>query len=311
MKKRLLLFFTGILIFCVQSKAQTELGTTSHWYNRANYNPASIARPGYIYFFSNYRKQWSGIDGAPTVYNLQASGFSEKQNSAFGISMVRDEIGLTTAINPTFQYAYRVGIKENLDLSLGLAAGFYSRRLNASAYDPEVVDDPALDYTDQRFASPDANFGLELEGKHFIAGLSSSHLFALWNHDDEYLITNHQYVYALYKNTDSELYNLTAGIQLSRRNNVTIFEGSGIIRIKMPTGLQKGPRELLDLGLTYRSTNQLTLLTGLNITRNFRIGYTYDFNFGIELNGNSTHEIVLEYRIPLKLTRYTNYIWYN
>lgn len=309
--KRQLLFFAGILFIGIQSMAQTELGTTSHWYNRAYYNPASIARPGFIYFFSNYRKQWTGIDGSPTVYNFQASGFSEKQNSAFGISVIRDEIGLTTAFNPTIQYAYRVGLKENLDLSLGLAAGVYTRRLNAAAYDPEVVDDPALDYTDQRFTSPDANFGAELEGKHFIAGLSTAHLFALWKPDDEYLITNHQYIYALYKNTDSELYNLTAGIQLSRRNNVTIFEGTGIIRIKMPTGLQKGPRELVDLGLTYRSSNQITLITGLNISRNLRIGYTYDFNFGVELNGNSTHEFILEYRIPLSLTRQTNYIWYN
>ncbi|WP_340112381.1 PorP/SprF family type IX secretion system membrane protein [Maribellus mangrovi] len=309
--KRRLLFFAGILLMSIQSIAQTELGTTSHWYNRANYNPASIARPGYIYFFSNYRKQWTGIDGSPTVYNFQASGFSEKQNSAFGISVIRDEIGLTNAFNPTIQYAYRVGLKEYLDLSFGLAAGVYTRTLNAAAYDPEVVSDPALDYTDQRFTSPDANFGAELEGKNFIAGLSTAHLFALWKPDDEYLITNHQYIYALYKNTDSELYNLTAGIQLSRRNNVTIFEGTGIIRIKMPTGLQKGPRELVDLGLTYRSSNQITLITGLNISRNLRIGYTYDFNFGVELNGNSTHEFILEYRIPLSLTRQTNYIWYN
>lgn len=300
-----------LLLFQLSVRAQADIYTSSHWYNRANYNPASIARPNYVYFFSNVRKQWVGIDGAPKVYNIQASGFSEKYNSAFGLSLIRDEIGLTTALNPSLQYAYRVGLSEKLNLALGLSAGVYTRRINTSAYQADIIDDPALDYSDEKYFSPDANFGLELQSNHFIFGLSATHLFSIWKPDDKFLITNHNYAYALYKNADSELFNFTTGIQVINRSNLTVVEGTAIIRIKRPTGLQKGPVELFDLGLTLRTSSQFTAITGINITRNLRIGYTYDFGLGNSIKSNGSHEVVLEYRIPLSTIIDNGYPWYN
>jgi len=44
----------------------------TNWYNRANYNPASIAREDYIYLFSNIQKQWLGVGAHLTVFNVQA-----------------------------------------------------------------------------------------------------------------------------------------------------------------------------------------------------------------------------------------------
>lgn len=309
---KILLLFAG-LIFATAApvSAQTELGITSHWYNRANYNPASIARPGFIYFFSNYRSQWTGLEGAPTVCNINASGYYEEHHSAFGISVLRDDAGLTTALNPVLQYAYRIKLDRDLDLTLGLSAGFYTRSVNGSAYEAEIVDDPSIDYTTLRYNSPDAAFGFEFEGRFFIAGASATHLFSLWKTDDEFLVNNHRYVYALYKNSEHEAFNLTAGVQLSNRSNLTVLEGTGIIRFKWPTGLVKGPTELFDLGLTYRSTRQMTLICGINLGPNIRAGYTYDFNFGLNLTGNPSHEVVLEYRLPLRRYRNTGLLWYN
>ncbi|MDX8339705.1 PorP/SprF family type IX secretion system membrane protein [Draconibacterium sp. IB214405] len=291
--------------------AQTDIGESSHWYNRGNYNPASIARPGYLYIFSNYRRQWVGIDGAPTVYNLNASGYVDEYNSAFGIALTKDEVGLTSALNPTFQYAYRVMFREDLNLAMGLSAGIYSREINATAYEAEVITDPVLDYTTEKFFSPDASVGFELQSKHFLYGLSTTHLFALWKEDDEFLITNHRYAYFIYRNSELELYNLTAGVQVANRRNLTLVQATAILRIKKPTGLIKGPTELFDIGVTAYSEKQLTLLTGINITRNMRVGYTYDFNFGANKIGNGSHEIVFEYRIPLRIIRDNGYPWYD
>ncbi len=312
MNRPIKIVISSILLFSVYfASGQADVATTTHWYNRAIYNPASIARDGYVYFFSNGRKQWVGIDGSPTVYNLQFSGYSDKLQSAFGLSLISDNIGVTTALNPTLQYAYRVNLSEDWRLSLGLSAGVYSRNIQASVLEAEIISDPALNYTDERYASPDANVGLELQGKYFIFGMSATHLFSLWKADDLFLISNHRYAYALYRNSNSELFNITAGLQVANRRNLTVVEGSAIIRFKKPTGLIKGPSEIFDLGLTLRSVKQLTLITGINITSNLRIGYTYDFNFSNTIYGGGTHEILLEYRIPLKLTRNTGFKWYD
>lgn len=311
MKRTVLIFSVLLVAFSLAALAQTDIGKTSHWYNRANFNPASIAREGYVYFFSNVRNQWMGLDGAPTVYNFQASGYSEKHNSALGISLVRDDIGITTALNPTLQYAYSVELMEEMKLSFGLSAGVYSRKIKESEFEPENMNDPVIDYADQKYTLPDGSFGMELQGNYFIAGLSATHLFSIWKPDDKFLITNHQYAYLLYKNSDSELYNVTAGIQVSNRRNLTVVEATAIMRIKRPTGLIKGPTELFDLGVSVRSVNQATLISGLNITPNLRMGYTYDFNFGNLYHSVGSHEIVLEYRIPLTISRDTGFDWYN
>jgi len=310
--KRILYIIAALQVVSgFDSFGQTEISTNTHWYNRAYFNPASIAREGYVYLFSNARKQWVGIDGSPTVFNIQASGYSELHQSAFGISMIRDDIGLTTALNPSLQYAYRVGLKEDLNLALGLSAGVYTRKVRASAYEPVTIKDPVLDYTEQRYSSPDANVGIELQGKYFLCGISLTHLFSLWKSDDLFLITNHQYAYGIYKNTDSELYNITAGVQVANRRNLTVVEGTAIVRFKRPTGLIKGPAELFDLGLSVRSVKQLTLIFGINFTSNMRLGYTYDFNFSNTINGSGTMEVLLEYRIPLKTRKDTGLDWYN
>ena len=162
-----------------------------------------------------------------------------------------------------------------------------------------------------RYFSPDAGVGAELQGEYFLCGLSSNHLFSLWNSDDLFLIAPHNYAYFMYKNTDSDFYNYMAGMQVSNRENLTVVEGSAIIRFKKRTGLVKGPTELFDLGITIRSVKQVSLITGINLTPDMRTGYSYDFNFGNALNKFGTHEIVVEYRIPLKDRRGKDYDWYN
>ncbi|HKI89687.1 MAG TPA: PorP/SprF family type IX secretion system membrane protein [Draconibacterium sp.] len=310
--KKVLCIISGIL-FIFQSNVfgQTEITTTTHWYNRASYNPASIARDGYIYFFSNMRKQWLGTEGSPTVYNFQVSGFSDSKQSAFGISITKDDIGLTTALNPSLQFAHRVKLNRDLDLSFGLSTGVYTRRIKSSAFEAEIINDPVLDYTDQHFTSPDASVGVELQGEYFLCGISSNHLFSLWKPDDLFLISTHNYAYVMYKNTDSDLYNFMTGIKVANWRNFNVVEGTAIIRFKKLTGLVKGPTELFDLGVSFRSIKQLSLITGINITPDTRIGYAYDFDFGNALNKFGTHEILMEYRIPLKGRRGKGYDWYN
>ena len=81
------------------------------------------------------------------------------------------------------------------------------------------------------------------------------------------------------------------------RNNLTVLEGSANIRFKHATGLSTGPRELFDLGMTYRSSKQMTFLFGINLFNDFRVAYAYNQSFNTGYTLNTTHEIMLECRI--------------
>ncbi len=288
------------LITGTKVSAQTDISMATHWYNRSNYNPASITKTEYIYLFTNARRQWYGVNGTPAVFNVQASGYIHSLRSAFGISLVSDQIGVTKSLNPMLSYAYRIGNDMDESFSMGISAGIFSRSIDGSRFEAENISDPMLYYDIERIIRPDANIGFEYQNRHLIVGFSSTHLFSFANDASFFLNTNHRYGYVIYKNTDSELLNYNMGLQIVNRYNIMVLEGNASIRFKHPTGLSTGPREMFDIGITYRSSQQLTFLFGLNISSNLRIGYAYDRSFLSGYIQNSTHEIMIEYRIPSK-----------
>lgn len=288
--------FSGVKTF-----AQADISMATHWYNRANYNPASIAKTEYLYFFSNVRQQWLGIDGAPTVFNVQVSEYIHPMRSAFGISLVGDKIGVTRAYNPMLTYAYRIANDPEWSFSMGISAGVFGRFIDGSLYEPTDPADPSISYDKNSTISPDANVGLEYQSKHFIFSISTTHLLSIDKSDTKFLNTNHRYASLIFKNTNPELFNYHFGIQAVNRNNLTVLEGNTGIRFKRQTGLIKGPVEIFDIGFTYRSSHQMTVLFGLNLSSNLRVGYAYDQSFISGYYPNSTHELMIECRIPSKL----------
>jgi type IX secretion system PorP/SprF family membrane protein len=282
---------------CKEALSQADISMSTHWYNRAGYNPAFIARTDYLYLFSNVRQQWIGVDGAPTVVNVQVSDYIHNLRSAFGLSFVSDKIGATQVFNPMFSYAFRISNKRAGALSLGLSGGVFYRTVNGSLFEAEVVNDPSINYTSGNMISPDANAGIEFQNTSFIIGLSSTHLFSIGKQDNSFLNANHRYGYIIYKNNKSELFYYKLGLQVVNRYNSNVIEGNVFVRFKHSTGLMQGPREIFDFGLTVRSSRQLTFLLGVLITPNLRVGYAYDHNFIKGYYRNGSHEIMIEYRI--------------
>lgn len=279
--------------------AQADISMATHWNNRANYNPASITRTDYIYLFSNVRNQWLDIKGAPRVINVQASGYIHRLHSAFGLSMVRDQIGVTQVLNPMLNYAFRISNEQDWSLSFGLSGGVFSRFIDGSLYNPDDVNDPLLNYNVEKDNQPDANLGVEFENQHFVFGLSGTHLFSIGKSENLFLNTNHQYAYAIYKNTNFGMFNYNLGLQVVNRNNLTVLEVNGCLRLKHSGGT-KELREMIDLGLTFRTSRQMTFLFGVNLTSDLRVGFAYDKSFFSGYFENSTNEFMLEYRIPSK-----------
>jgi type IX secretion system PorP/SprF family membrane protein len=300
--------YTVILITllpCTGSRAQSDITMATHWNNRAYYNPAFITRTDYLFLYTNIRRQWMGVRGAPEVINIQASQYFRRMNSALGLSLVIDKIGITRSYNPMLYYAYRIAKKDAWTFSLGLSAGLFSRSINGSLFEAEYQLDPSLFYYNKKFLEPDVNAGIEFQNLHFIFGGSSTHLFSLGRSDSRMVITNHRYAYAIYKNDNPQLFTYTLGMQVINKNNLTILEGNASLRIKqkpklLEGTLLRGPQEIIDLGLTCRSSRQLTFNFGIMITSFIRIGYSYDQSLFSSYYLNTTHEIMLEYRIPAR-----------
>jgi type IX secretion system PorP/SprF family membrane protein len=285
--------------------AQADITMATHWNNRAYYNPAFITRTDYLFLYTDVRRQWIGVKGAPEVISIQASQFFQSMSSALGVSFLSDKIGVTHTYNPMLTYAFRIAKKEGWSLSMGLSAGIFSRSINGSLFEAENNLDPSLFYYNKKKIEPDFNAGVEFQNIHFIYGISSTHMFSMGRSDSLILNTNHRYGYAIYKNDNPQLFTYSLGIQLINQNNSTILEGNLSLRVKhkprlMEGVLLRGPQEILDFGLTCRTSRQMILNFGVMITNFIRIGYSYDQSLFSAYSMNQTHEIMLEYRIPAR-----------
>ena len=308
MRCRTIYALTAIaLLSCLKTIGQADINMATRWNNRATYNPAFIGRPDYLYLYANTRKQWIGVDGAPLVFNLQASEYFDIIRSAIGLSFVSDKIGATQTINPMVSYAFRIAKKKKWEFSMGLSAGVFMRTLNGSLFEPDDVNDPSISYASERTIDPDLNVGFEFQNTHFIYGISSTHLFSIGKSNTSFLKNaNHRYAYAIYKNDNPEFISYSMGMQVVNRSDLTILEGNLSFRLKHlarlinASPLLKGPKESLDFGVTYRSSRQVSLLAGIMITPYLRIGYAYDQSLFYSYSQNQTHEIMLEYRIPAR-----------
>ncbi len=309
------IFLLAGLITTLKAMPQSDISMATNCYNRANYNPATITRDDYLYLFTNVRKQWVGVDGSPTTVNIQASQYFQDQQSALGFSMVGDKIGLVQSLNPMATYAFRINTTPFSWFSMGLSAGIFYRSINSSRYEAETIDDPSINYNVENILRPDLNIGFEYQSSHFIVSLSSTHLTSIGKPNTLLMNSNHRYCGINYKNTDPLLINYNIGLQVVNRQNIIIVEGSTCMRIKHQTGLVSGPREIVELGATFRTSRQLTLLAGIFITSDCKIGYVYNESFIPGYYKNGSHEIVIEYRIPCRSAYSRNSrgrgFWYN
>jgi type IX secretion system PorP/SprF family membrane protein len=108
--------------FCSLSTfAQQEPQYTQYMYNQGVVNPAyMINEPGLIRVGSLYRSQWVGLDGAPKTANVFAN-IPLNERVEIGVNYVNDQIGdVLTTNNFNVNFAYRINVAENTNLSFGL-----------------------------------------------------------------------------------------------------------------------------------------------------------------------------------------------
>src|SRR6187431_1205155 len=88
--------FIILLVLCINGGhlyAQQNLVYNHFFLNPSLYNPSYFGANRYTEVFLNYRKQWSGVNGAPSTATLNFHlPFNHK--TAMGITAYQDEAGV-------------------------------------------------------------------------------------------------------------------------------------------------------------------------------------------------------------------------
>lgn len=307
------------LLLVIQVPLWSQHYQFSQFYVAPTYlNPAFTGANACGRVAANYRKQWAGIPGAFTTYQVAFDHFIPQYKSGIGVQFFSDKAGLsnlnTTAFN--LLYAYETKVNKFIMARGGISAGFVQRKVDFSSFvfadqisrgdasaTIENIDKEGVNYFDV------AAGGLIYTSEAW-AGFSASHL----NRPDQSLQFAESILPMEFKFHGGYRFDfrgvgpsnkfipksnfLTAAFNYKHQNTFN----------QLDLGLYYS-KNLINLGVWYRgiplfqpvpnysSNDALIFVMGFNV-ETFKIGYSYDLTLSRLTNDVSkgTHEISLSYQ---------------
>ncbi len=270
--------------------AQQAMTHTQYGQLRTVINPAAslMNQAGEVSVIG--RRQWVGLDGAPTA--LWGSGHVGFENlgATAGVNIRHESLAVEKLIEASAFFAKSVRISETEYVGLSLNAGVSYMDGRFSQLDPM---DPAF-REDVKETDALVGFGVMLyRPERYYVGLSLPRLMlgSLGvDSDNRYSFRN------LYHLTAGALFNLGTDFQLRPGVLITYAEN---LRPQAEASAMVYVKQVFGLGVNVRSYGEVAGMAQFYFG-GFGLGYSYQFNPGSEpMNrriSNTTHEIGLQYR---------------
>jgi len=293
MKRIILILLLGTA--AAQADAQ-QLQTSSLYDLQGSlHNPSVAGTSEYNFIGASYRTQWTGISGAPRTANVFASYGMPEHHIGIGAYLYSDKTGPTSRTGIQVAFAKHIPMKNGGNFSLGIEA-----RGTQFGIDREKLTglgaDPVLAGGDNKFKF-DAGFGISYTDKKLQLGASVSQLvqskldFYTGNltPTEEGRLYRHYYFNGSYK--------LFAGTPVTVTPNfLLIYLPNAPMTSQF--GVKVEHNEVFWWGMGLRLKQSILLNAGVNINKQFTIGYAYDiyktpvstFNGGAD-----AHEILLRF----------------
>jgi len=235
------------------------------------------------------RKQWVGVDGAPTTFQFNGNIPIESMGAAAGLIVLNDQFAIErqTEVNVYFAKSIQLGQKDFLGVSLN--AGIRNYRANYSTLD---AADPTF-ANDVRQTKPNLGFAVMYYTDWYYLGISAPELTitslgtASVQNNNNFI--NHYYFTGAFIRDIAEDIKVKPSILFSYARGVPLItDFSSIFYLK----------ETLGLGASYRINGEVAGIISFNVSR-FHLGYSYQFGTNSDNLGGfniPTHEVTLSYR---------------
>ncbi len=283
-----------ILLLSMTASAQQDPQYTQYMYNMNVVNPAYAGSKETLSLTALYRKQWSGLDGAPETITF--SGHSPVNDKVgLGLSAIKDELGPIKETNVYVDFSYTLQVSENLKLALGLKAG-------ATFHDVGLTDLELQDDNDPLFSQdisntyPNVGAGAFFYGDNFYIGLSVPNFLTSVHLDEN----------GIKYGSEVNHYFATAGyvFQLSENTKLkpsTMVKSAFNAPMSFDVNLNALFYEKFEIGASYRLEDSFSGLIGFQATPYLRIGYAYDHVVSeLDAVSSASHEVILTFDLLFK-----------
>jgi type IX secretion system PorP/SprF family membrane protein len=288
----------------MMSIAQNDIQFSNYMFSEITYNPAMAGNSSTLDATLLARQQWTGFAQAPETELFTANCYIDKLSGGVGLSFINDKLGFENSQNLKLMYAYQIRITEKSRLSFGLSFGVLNYSLQGSQLIYNDMTDPNDVLTTQHKAKPDFDFGVAYNAPNYAIGISSTHIDQSLSSATVLDAPRHYYLYAKYKIKAADKINVIPSIQIRSAMFITQFEVSALMYYA----------SRFWIGVSYRPSDAIVGLIGVEITKNFRVGYSYDYNSGpVKSYSSGSHEILVmgsfnvsQKIIPTKTPRFFN-----
>ena len=314
----------GFLIFVCSyytASSQQRPQYTQYIFNNYIVNPAISGIENYTDLKAGYRNQWQGLTDAPVTSYISihlpigkkftqgsATSFPGEGNHPMsrsfvqtykasephhgvGAHLVFDETGPFSRTDLNLTYAYHLGITENINLAVGVAAGISKISLDRSKIILEDPSDQAISDNNDSQMQPDLGAGVWLYGPRYFAGISAQQLLGRQLDFSEYAEYN--------QGKQVSHFFMTAGYKFYLGEDIAAIP-STMVKIVSPApvsvdvNMKLAFKDKFWIGGSYRQDDSFAALAGLNVGHFFNLSYSYDFTTSsLGSVSNGTHEIVL------------------
>jgi type IX secretion system PorP/SprF family membrane protein len=305
-----------VIIFIVLSYAsfekvlaQTEPMYSQYMYNMLGVNPAYAGSREVLGLNFFQRNQWSGLRGAPKTTSLNLDQSISEGKIGLGIQMFSDQLGVEEASGINGFLSSRIKVSENGILSAGLSLGFMNYQFNSLDVLNRIrTDDNVFVTVIPSQWNPSVGFGLYYNTDQFYMGISSPSLLksrlakyenfasGIQKTDDFHLFTTMGYVIKINEEVNlkpSTMIKMVSGAPIEFDLNTNVWL-----------------RDILGLGVSYRTGDAVIGIAEIQASPNLRFGYAYDMPFSpLKAYTRGSHEIMIRYewgnnKSKIKSTRY-------
>lgn len=286
-----------VLVCCMTAMAQSDVQFTHYMYNKLSYNPAYAGSKGTFDLMGIYRRQWDGIEGAPSTAAFSIHSPFAGGRNALGINFTGDEIGKVKTSSVDLMYAYHIPVTANSKLSIGLQGRIEQAKLRWSQADPLDLVDVTIPNTDETANAPNFGLGAYYYADKFFVGVSVPRLLknALFLDRSEEV-----------EKETSMTYYINAGT-IARINAKVSVMPSFLVTYNShaPVDLDFNANfifiDRIIAGASYRLGDSLDGLIGFQFDNGLRLGMSMDFTTS-ELNkfSNGSYEIMMGYTFQCK-----------
>ncbi len=282
------------------SEAQQDPKFSQYMFNDLYNNPAYSGVMGITNLTLLYRSQWVGYNGtfdqggAPNSFMASFNTPIFKLKSGAGFYFVNDVIGPQNNIQFMASYAYHLAVGKG-KLSFGVKAGVFGQSIDFNKYRPVNPDDPLLLNGKESQYRPDMGVGIYYKAEKYYAGLGLNHI----------LKTQFDFNSDSLKNALANNLVLTGGYHLQLNYDIIltpyVYVISDFVSYSFDISVIGTYREKFWGGLSYRQSEAVIALVGINLLKDksLKLGYSFDYVIQAQKAKQATsHEFYLSYNMP-------------